>query len=270
LSPIEKIKGLPRQLTGFADRFRKSHLRKYLKFTEGQGGHSVRAAVAVSRRSAQARRAIKRIQTLSEPPKKPYVFFGLHFQPESSIDVWAPFFSNQMWVIELLARSVPPSYDLLVKIHKSDAAHYSLEELQRMSAFPGVRIVRPFADTRDFIENADLIVAIQGTIGLEAALLRKPVIMLGDSPVKNFPSVSQIGEIRDLPKLIQRKLRESPPSRGDILSAYAADLAPFFPAGHNDWRKKVASEEIDGYVNLFGELKLYLAPGVAKSSQSQA
>ncbi len=75
------------------------------------------------------------------PPTTPFVFFGLHMQPESSIDVWAPFYSDQPNVIELIARSTPPSHQVLVKLHKSDADNYSSEELDRLAQLPEVQIV---------------------------------------------------------------------------------------------------------------------------------
>jgi lipid A disaccharide synthetase len=186
-------------------------------------------------------------------------------QPESSIDVWAPFFSNQMWVIELLARSIPPTHKLLVKIHKSDIANHSREQLERMRALPGVELVAPFVDTRNFIERANLLILIQGTMGLEAALLGKPVIMLGESPVARFPSVSQVGEIAALPSLVRRKLTETPPSRTAIAEAFAEYLAPFLPASPNNWTVSRDAQEVDGYVDLFQALKQYLDAESGKS-----
>ncbi len=198
-------------------------------------------------------------------PSAPYALFGLHRQPEASIDVWAPFFSNQMWVVELLARSIPPTHKLMVKIHKSDVANYSREQLDRMRSFPGVELVEPFADTRRFVENADLLFAIQGTIGLEAALLGKPVIVLEESPLTFFPSVSPMGKITDLPELVQRKLSERAPARSQILDAYVEYLRPFAPAAHNDWTIKPGDREIAGFVDLFAELARFIRSSSAES-----
>jgi hypothetical protein len=166
-----------------------------------------------------------------------------------------------MWVIEVLARSIPPSRKLLVKIHKSDVAKYSREQLQRLRALPGVELIRPFADARAFIERADLVVGIQGTMGLEGALLGRPVIMLGDSPVAMFPSASRVGTLADLPALVCSKLGQPAPSREQIVQAYAAYLAPFSPASHNDWTLARSAQEIDDYVRLFGRLKEHFASG---------
>lgn len=258
LSLLGSIRRTPGFLLELWNILRRSRHRGFLQFVDARSSYSVPAAFSFQWRAMQARRALARMELVSTPPASRYVFFGLHFQPESSIDVWAPFFSNQMWVIELLSRSIPPTHKLMVKIHKSDTANYNRAELERMKSFPGVEIVAPFADTRQFIENADLIVAVQGSIGLEGALLGKPVIMLGDSPVAGYPSVTQIGKIQELPALISRKLGDSRPDRDDIVSAYAAHLAPFMPANHNNWRVTPTSDEIDNYVELMAALREHL------------
>lgn len=260
-SLARRVGRLPARFSGLIRRLRKVSLREHLQFTEHRAAYSVSAALEYFRRISRARKAISQVHTLGQPPASPYVLFGLHFQPESSVDVWAPFFSNQMWVIELLARSIPPSHKLLVKIHKSDVTNYASEQLDRMRSFPGVELVRPFADTRGFIERADLVISIQGTMGLEAALLGKPVIMLGESPICMFPSASRIGELTDLPTLVRSKLVQPPPHRDEIVAAYADYLAPFMPASHNDWRVEVPKEAIDGYVQLFSSLERYVTDG---------
>jgi hypothetical protein len=197
-------------------------------------------------------------ELLRAPPNGRYVFFGLHVQPESSIDVFAHFYSNQNHVVELMARSLPPTHTLLIKLHKSDVPNYSRALLAKWAAFPSVRLVSPYADTFEFIKRADLILSIQGTMGLEAALLGKPVIMFGDSPIKMFPSVSTVGRNPDLPALVRQKLGEASPTRAAIVDAFATYLAPLYPASGNDWSIRPSDDEIDGYVHLFALLQDYL------------
>jgi hypothetical protein len=270
LSLMGELKKLPARFAAVRRTMRSARYREGRQFTEAATDYSVVAAVRNLLRARSARKALAKVRTLDAPPQTPYVFFGLHMQPESSVDVWAPFFSNQMWVIELLSRAIPPSHKLLVKIHKSDVANYSREQLRYMSSFPGVEIVRPFADSRAFLEAADLVVGIQGTIGLEAALLGIPVIMLGRSPVTLFPSASRIGEITDLPKLVRKKLAEKRPERSEIIDAYVSYLSPFMPASHNDWTVEETAEELDAYVEFYGNLKKFFLsrPTVAAGSVS--
>ena len=254
-----KIAALPRRVGVAMNILRSARLREHLQLAESRNLYSLRSTLGFFRRAARARRAISSFAALRSPPAQPYVLFGLHLQPESSIDVWAPFFSNQLWVIELIARSIPPTHRLLVKVHKSDISNYQRSQLQAMCSWPGVQIVEPFADMRSFIERAALLVSIQGTMGLEGALLGKPVISLGASPLVAFPSVSAAGRITDLPDLIRAKLAAAPPARAEIIAGYAAYLAPFLPASHNDWSARISDPEIEDYGRLFGELRHYLA-----------
>lgn len=262
---VDTIRRLPARVAAVRRIRRSSTEQDYLRYTDVPARYSLAAATALIRNSARAHRITASLDALDEPPAARFVLFGLHRQPESSTDVWAPFFSNQLWVIELLSRSIPATHRLLVKVHKSDAANYSAAQFDRMRSLPGVQLVRPFADARRFIERADLVVAIQGTMGLEAALLGKPVIMLGDSPVTRFPSATGIGPLIDLPSLIRRKLADPPPGRGEIIEAFADYLSPFRPASHNDWNSAGDPGEPARFAGLFMALRRHLSAGSAQS-----
>ena len=259
LSIVGKLLRLPRRLASTVATLKRARQKEHLKFTEGETDYSVRAVLQHYWDASKARRALSNMSLVSRPPDNPYVFFGLHMQPESTVDVWAPFFSNQIWVIELLARCVPPSHKLLVKVHKSDVSNYSRAQLDRIRSLPGVEIVEPFADTQAFIRNCDLVVSIQGTMGLEGALYGKPVIMLGDSPNTIFPNVSGIGAITELPELVRDMLGKPVLHRDAIVEAYANYLAPFMPACSNDWSIPKTAEEIADFARLFDALGSHLA-----------
>jgi len=262
------VRKIPGRIASLSRAFRKSLDRDFARFAEVETRYDPIAALRQLSRSRRARQALDDADAVATPPGSPYVLFGMHMQPESSIDVWAPFFSNQMWVIETLSRCIPPTHKLLVKIHKSDISNHSGAALKRMRSYPGVELVQPAADSRSFIENADLVVAIQGTMGLEAALLGRPVVLLGDSPVAVFPSASQAGTLPELPGLVRVKLAESPPRRDEIIEAYASYLAPFLPASHNDWRTRKGAAEVEGFVTLFDSLRAYLAERTATSARA--
>ncbi len=259
LSLAAALKKLPARVKTALDTFARAKDREFLQVTEDVTDLSVGAAMHGLARARAARKAVQATRMIAEPPKAPYLFFGLHTQPESSIDVWAPFYANQLSVLEALVRAMPVSHRLLVKIHKSDAVNYSAKELARMQALPGLDLVLPFADSRRFVDQADMIISIQGTMGLEAALLGKPVIMLGDSPVVKFPSAARIGELSELPALIRRMLERKPPARSAILDAYTDYLSPFLPAVHNDWTVRKTDAEIDKLVVFFRTLQEYMS-----------
>jgi hypothetical protein len=253
------IKRIPGQLAALVRIARRRRFKEFYKYTEYPNAYSIWGLFREAIRLRVNVLRLPRDGLVRSPVKCRYAFFGLHMQPESSIDVFAHFFSNQLQVVELMARSLPPTHALLVKLHKSDVPNYSPALLAAFAQFPGVHLVSPYADTFEFIKRADLVFSIQGTIGLEGALLGKPVIMFGDSPTKIFPSVSTIGRNPELPALVRRKICETSPSRRAILDAFAEYLAPLYPVSSNDWNIRPTDAEIDGYVHLFKLLDDYLA-----------
>jgi hypothetical protein len=192
---------------------------------------------------------------INDIPLAPFFFYGLHMQPESTIDVWAPFYSNQFQVIEAIARSMPVSHMLCVKIHISDADNYSNLDLKKLLKIPGVKVVSPHVSSREYIEKASIIFSIQGTIGLEGALMGKPVIIFGESAVLNFSSAKKVKSIESLPKLVKDMLEMNTPSKEKIINDYAIFLRNYLPASSNYWaevkKQELSDEEIENYVNIF-------------------
>jgi len=188
-------------------------------------------------------------------------------QPESSIDVYAPFYSNQFNTIEIIARSIPPTHSLLVKLHFSDSDNYSRKQLKSLHRLPGVRLVAPNSSSRLFIEKSSAVITIGGTMGLEAALLGKPVLVFAEIDYIQFPSVTRILNITNLPNQIRQKIEEEKPSRDSIREAYMKYLNPYFKATLNDWRtKNLSLNEKEGFVELFESLEAYLSVHNKKTS----
>ena len=251
LSPAFVLRQLPVQARILAQVLSRRATARHHRYSDYRNSYSVAGLFGEALRLRKNVWRLRGASLVKAPPPGRYVFFGLHVQPEASIDVAAHFFSNQMRVVELMARSLPPTHTLLVKLHKSDVPNYSREFLARLESFPGVQVVAPHASALDFIRGADLVFAIQGTIGLEAALLGRPVIMFGDSPIRVFPSVATIGRTIDLPQLVRAKLAAPPPSRAAIVEAFASYLAPFYPAAHNDWGIVPSEAQMAGFVHFF-------------------
>jgi len=258
LNPAYIARRIPSQLRALFETFRRGWARQYNKYTDAKTTYSITAMLRESIRFRRNAIQLPQHWFLDKPPAEPFVFFGLHFQPESSIDVCAHFFSDQVRVVELISRSIPPTHRLLVKLHKSAAAHYSRSQLAEFTKFPGVQLVSPYAYTREFIQQARVVFSIQGTIGLEGALLGKPVVMFADSPTKVFPNVSSIGQLPEFPDLVRKKLTETSPERAQTVEAFMAYLAPFSPASLNDWTRLPTDTEIEGYVELFDLLGAFL------------
>lgn len=245
------IKRLPKHIRAFYGAVSRAITLRFDKYTKY-------SAWFLAKEYLRKRRNLLFLPTqwfIEAPPAMPYLFIGLHMQPESSIDVWAPFYSNQFSVIEAIARATPPTHQILVKLHKSDADNYSCRQLDRLRRLPGVRLVSPFALSRTFIEKASLVLAIQGNIALEAAMLGRPVLVFGDTKFMDLPSVSRVNRITDLPKQIRSKLSEERPAREAIVRGLMSYLSYYALGCYNDWNVVPSEAEIEALADQFEAIR---------------
>lgn len=204
------------------------------------------------------------IEQLKLPPEKPYVFFGFHMQPEMGIDVWAPFFANQIQIIEHIARSVPPTHEVLVKLHRIDADNWSSKQLKFINKILGVRLVSHEADTKKFLQNADLVFSIQGTIALEAAMMGCEVISFAKTIYEDMLSVDRIKDIEELPLLVRKKLQKKKINRNQILLGLTTLLKRFRPGFHNNWKLRPDEKHIEQFCLHLDDMKKELKNDVTK------
>jgi hypothetical protein len=139
---------------------------------------------------------------------EPFCLYALHTQPESSIDVQASFFSDQIALIRQIVRALPASHILYVKVHPTDVDGKSIAFYRELSRLPGVRLLDFSVDPRSLFERTTLFFALTGTIAYEAALLGKPVIALADNFFNRLPSVHTCLTPTALPNLVRQILTE--------------------------------------------------------------
>jgi hypothetical protein len=222
-----------------------------------------------------SRRALNRIrlptrEMITTPPKTRFVYYPFHMAPESMLDTWAPFYQNQLAFVAQLSLAIPADTAFVIKLHFSDPDNYSHAQLRELMRLPRLYIANPTAPGRDFIEKAALVVGIQGTSCLEAALLRKPVLIFGDSPYQRFPRTQVAKRPSELHGQIQQMLELSVAGDDEIVEAYAAHMARYMPGRINDWGRPIEPDALDQFANCFGALRSYLAaPGVRASWYSQ-
>lgn len=210
-----------------------------------------------------ARRSVNRLrlptsEMLTAPPEARFVFFPLQMSPESSIDTWAPFYQNQLALVAQLSLAIPSDLVFVIKLHFSDPDNYSRSQLLQLMQLPGLRIAHPNVSSHAFLAQASLVVGIQGTACLEAALLGKSVLLYGDSPYQHFPRSERARGPDELHKQILRLLGAPPPSDQEIVEAFAAYMARYMPGRLNDWNRPIEKEELERLSNCFKALRSYV------------
>jgi len=141
--------------------------------------------------------------------KKQYIYFPLHHEPERTILIDAPFFTNQIEVISYLAKALPIDHKLYVKEHFSmkieawrDIAFY-----KQILDLPNVELIHPEVNPDLLLKNCSLVATITGTSALEAGFYHKPSIMFSDSSFSYLPFVQRVKNIVELPNIIEKCLK---------------------------------------------------------------
>jgi len=161
----------------------------------------------------------------STPGAGRFVLYALHTQPESSIDVAGSYFSDQIALITFIARSLPVTHELYVKVHPADMDGKTLGFYRTIARIPGVRLIDYGLDSRRLIAGADIVFTLTGTIGYEAALLGKPVIAFANNFFNRLPGVHRCEAPSRLPQLISTVLSDGASAQDDAqLMEVLADL----------------------------------------------
>ena len=142
------------------------------------------------------------------PLDERFCLYALHTQPESSIDVQGSYFSDQLELIRHIARSLPSTHVLYVKVHPTDLDGKPLDFYRRVKAIPSVVLVDYVVDSRSLLNRASLVFALTGTIAYEAGLMQKPVIAFARNYFNQLPTVHRCETLTELPVLIANVLAQ--------------------------------------------------------------
>lgn len=131
---------------------------------------------------------------------KNYIVFPLHYEPEASVTIRG-FPYDQLDVIKYISRSLPPHMTLVVKEHKGNRGYRPIPHYKEIADLHNTMLVSPEVETYSLIKNADAITTFSGRMGMEAAILGKPVFLFGDAFYKDLSTVKIVERLTDLTPL---------------------------------------------------------------------
>ena len=142
--------------------------------------------------------------------KKPLIYFPLQVEPERSLLIQAPNYTNQIEVITNIVKSLPVGYELYVKEHPANVFREwrSVDDYKKIMKLPNVKLIHPSVKSEDLIIKSSLVITISSTSGLEAAFHNKPSIIFADLDYSILPSVHKIKAIDELPYAIKTSLKK--------------------------------------------------------------
>jgi hypothetical protein len=151
-----------------------------------------------------------------------YVYLPLHYIPESSTFTKAPFYVNEIQIIEAVSKALPIGWYLYVKEHQIMLGERGGEFYNRVKRIPNVRLVQLnyYKDPKPWIEKSQGVVTISGTTAFEAALLGKKSLVFSNCSFDVINSVIRVKSIEELPELIREFANVGPNDNIHSVAAY--------------------------------------------------
>ena len=118
--------------------------------------------------------------------------FPLHYRPEASTSVLAPFYENDLETIKNIAFSLPHGAYLYVKEHSGAVGNRSLSFYKEILTYPNVRLLDIDFPVKKSWHLLNGIVTLTSTMGFEASQQGVPVLLLGRVFYEDYPGVRKI------------------------------------------------------------------------------
>ncbi len=139
-----------------------------------------------------------------------FIYFPLQSEPEAKILVTASYYSNQVTLIENIAKSIPIEYILYVKEHpiQKEKLWRTIDDYKKIIALPNVKLVHPNVSSLELISKSHMVISIAGGTGFEALFYKKPVLLFTDEYYDELSVVTKIKTFTELPNYIRNALRD--------------------------------------------------------------
>ena len=202
--------------------------------------------------------------------KEKFILFPLHQEPERSLLIASPYFTNQLETIRHVAKSLPPGFRLYVKEHFAQSLREwrKPEYYKEILEIPNVKLIHPSFSMENLIKNASIVIAVSGTASFEAAFYEKPSIIFTDMGFSKLSSIFVLKSINDLSHIIRKALYtkvdlkelndyvhqiENQSFNFDLIN-YSLAEANCFRHGGNYSDKVITSEQMLSFLNDFDKI----------------
>ena len=125
---------------------------------------------------------------------KNFLLFPMQSEPEAKVLTISPFYSNQITLIENIAKSIPINTILYVKEHPIQKTKLwrSVNDYKKIISIPNVKLVHPSVYSQELISKSKGVVLISGATGFEALFHKKPVILFSDEIYEDLSMVTKV------------------------------------------------------------------------------
>ena len=154
-----------------------------------------------------------------------FCFFPLQSEPEVSLQVLGrPYHKNQIELLRNLAASLPAGMKLLVKEHPRSMGLRPYNYYKALFEIPNLYLADVHAPSIPMVNASKFVGIISGTIGFEAVMMGKPVLILGHPKYEAIPGkmTRKCLNLFEMPQAIRTLLDEYEYSRDNIVTFISA------------------------------------------------
>jgi len=154
-----------------------------------------------------------------------FIYLPLNQEPERSLLLDAPYFTNQIETIRHIAKSIPIDYILYVKEHPTQGKARGwrpISDYKSIIDIPNVKLIHHDISSTELIKKSSLVITAGGTASFESQIYNTPSIMFANLGYRKMGSIEKITTLDELPKKIKFCLN----SKVDLkkLSSYVSSL----------------------------------------------
>jgi hypothetical protein len=137
---------------------------------------------------------LKKISISSNNLKnKKIIFWTMNLEPEVSLYLFSPEFSNAIEAIVWISKSININTVIVIKEHPLALGVRSKETYKAFSKMANVYLADPASSSEMWLKKSSIVATITGTIGYEAVYSKVPVISFGKHQLINYlPSVEYV------------------------------------------------------------------------------
>ena len=156
---------------------------------------------------------------VEELPKEEFFMFPMHYEPEVTLDLLAPYFRDQLTLIKYIAQSLPVNHKLIVKEHPGMKGRRNPSFYKEIEEIKNTILLDLNYDSYNVLDakNCKGLIVINSTTGFEAVLLEKPVISFGKTFYAIPGVTTPLTDLTQLPDYLM-KMEQLKPKRKNILS----------------------------------------------------
>lgn len=160
-----------------------------------------------------------------------FIYFAFPAEPERTVLLAAPFYTNHLDIVFSIVKSLPIGYKLYIKEHPAmnSRGWRKTSYYKQLLKLPNVKLIHPHIKSEDVIKKSSLVIAISGTSGFEAAFFNKPSIVFTDTNYSVLSNVIRLKSIEDLPEAIRISLTKkvNPLELGEYVETIIANTCEF-------------------------------------------